>query len=110
TIAYFLGITGTGDSSALLIGTIVVGALAAVLGGYVTGYISRRDERTHAFALAGFALVIAIISIVVPNTDIPTPLLYNIINILVMIPGVWLGGYWREKQRRRKVSPPYVPD
>ena len=73
--------------------SLVYALFAALAGGYVTALIARRKELKHTIALATFAALMGIVSMIVSAGQ--EPLWYQIANIAVMVPAVLLGGYLR---------------
>ena len=74
------------------------GFVFAVVGGYVTAMIAKRSEMKRAMALAIFAVLMGIVSMIAYAGR--EPRWYQIANMVVVVTGVLLGGHLRVRQVR----------
>lgn len=74
---------------------VIIRFLAAITGGYTAARIAVHKETIHALVLGGILTVIAIIF---PPTG--APMIFQILNMLLFLPGTWIGGFLRQARHR----------
>ena len=72
--------------------------ICSLLGGYLTAWIARRSEITHAAILAGIMGTVTVISIIIAIAV--EPLWYKIAYLVVMIPSTIFGGYINNRRKQ----------
>lgn len=87
---------GTKPTEGFMLFSLGYSFLFAAVGGYVTSLIAKRSEMKHATALAAFSALMGIVSMIISAGQ--EPLWYQIANIVVLVAGVPLGGYVRNRQ------------
>jgi peptidoglycan/LPS O-acetylase OafA/YrhL len=93
-------------SNAFMLFSLAYGFLFATLGGYTTAWIARRAEMSHATALAAFAAILGIISMIA-TTD-SEPLWFELASLIVVVVAVLLGGSMRARQVAELAQVPNV--
>jgi peptidoglycan/LPS O-acetylase OafA/YrhL len=86
-------------SGGFMVFSLGYGFVCAGIGGYATAAIAKRREMAHALSLAGFSLLMGIISMFM--ADGREPLWYQLANMAVMVCAVVLGGHLRARQAMR---------
>jgi hypothetical protein len=76
-------------SAGFKIGSVVWGAVSALIAGWLTGRIAGRRPATHALATAVLIALGAAVSLVARPAD---AIWSQIAAIVVMAPGAWIGG------------------
>jgi peptidoglycan/LPS O-acetylase OafA/YrhL len=97
-VIWFRGPEAT-PSGGFMVFSLGYGLVVAGIGGYATAAIAKRREMAHALSLAGFSLLMGIISMFM--ADGREPLWYQLANMAVMVCAVVLGGHLRAKQVMR---------
>lgn len=78
---------------------MIVGLIFTTIGGFVAAHIAGRDELPHAAATGILSLVTGL---VVLSLMPQTPVWYNAISAVLVVPCAVLGGFIRSKQPRRE--------
>ena len=87
----------TSPSISLQVVSLVLDFGCAMVGGYITAWIARRNEVRHALILGLIMTLIGIALLGMPGT---LPLTYRIALAIIATPGAALGGMIRERQKR----------
>lgn len=78
--------------------SLLASALAAFVGGYTTAVLARRRQIEHAVGLVAFAIFIAAVS--VATAEAGQTWRYQLANVAVMVPGIFVGTYLHKRARR----------
>lgn len=95
----WFGANGRVDAVAVLILLLSYSLGFAILAGYVTGWIARRNETKHALALGVLQLAMGTAA-TIAYFDV-APVWYHATFLVLLIPTHLLGGWLRARQRRR---------
>ncbi len=77
--------------------SLVLDFICAVVGGYITAWIARRNEVGHALILGLLMTVIGIVLLVASHGTVPIG--YRIALLIIATPGAVLGGVIRARQK-----------
>jgi peptidoglycan/LPS O-acetylase OafA/YrhL len=86
----------TKPDNTFMLFSLVYGFLFATVGGYITTLIADRPDMKSAFALAGLAVILGIVNMIGARGQ--EPLWFQILNILLALAGILLGGFLRMRQ------------
>ncbi|THF63291.1 hypothetical protein [Pseudothauera rhizosphaerae] len=88
---------GVPPNTKFFIGSIVLGTLTTILGGYVAARIAKKRLYVNAGVVGGLGILIGLL----PAQD--NPLWFNIICFLTVVPAAILGGYLAKSSRVKDV-------
>lgn len=86
---------GSTDSVGILAGILILSIVLSVLAGWVTSRLAPRNAMKHVFALGALQLLIGI-AVQMQFWDL-MPLWYHLSFLVMLVPGVILGGKLRER-------------
>lgn len=89
-------------SMSVMLASLVFGFFVAIFGGWLTSLISKGKEVIHALVVAGIGTIIAL-GMLFSGSD-PSPIWYQLSNIVVLTVGLIIGALWVAKGRRNQIS------
>lgn len=105
------------QSTALLVGMLVVSSLFNIGGAYIAAHLMPGDEIRHALLVGVCGLLLQVVFLLlVPNSDAPdfAPSWYENTSFALILPNAYLGGYLRRRRPRRapsiSTSRPPIPE
>jgi hypothetical protein len=87
-----------------LLSSLAAGLLFTSLGGYITAHLARKAEMKNALVMGILSSLSGVIFLVLSHDS--SPLWFNVLSLLLVIPAAILGGYvrlsTRHEQKKRK--------
>lgn len=85
-------------SMSITIANLVYGFAVAIFGGWLTGLIAGKREVIHALAVAAIGTILALGMLFSKSN--PSPVWYQLSNIVVLTAGLIIGAMWVAKDRK----------